>query len=41
MRGQRNKTEKTLISRIENTGTCEAYLYESRIIMSLKGKEHG
>ena len=40
MRGQRDKTETTSISRIENTGTCEVYLYELRRIMSVKGKEH-
>ena len=41
MSGQRNKTETTLISRIENTGTCKTYLYELRRIMSVEGNEHG
>ena len=34
-------SEATSISRIENTGTYEACLFESRRIMSVKGKEPG
>ena len=41
MRGQRNKTETTLISRTESTGTCEVYFYGLRRVIFVKGNGEG
>lgn len=40
MRGQRNQTETILTSRMESTGACEAYVYKSKTIISVIGKQN-